>query len=202
MVAKHRLFVWLPTVALPANVVIVFGRSDDYFFGILQSFVHELWSLRMGTRLETRPRYTPTTCFETFPFPSPSKDQEAAIAAAAKTLDELRTAWLNPPEWTSEEILEFPGSLYGPWARYVSDPNERGIGIVRYPRLIPQGDKAALQLARRTLTNLYNERPSWLDLAHGKLDEAVYAAYGWEPTLSDEDILTRLLALNKERSKD
>ena len=45
----------------------------------------------------------------------------AAIAAAAKELDELRSRWLNPPEWTKTEVLEFPGSADGPWARYV-DP--------------------------------------------------------------------------------
>jgi len=48
----------------------------------------------------------------------------------------------------------------------------------------------------RTLTNLYNQRPTWLDLAHRRLDQAVFAAYGWPTDLSDEDILERLLALN------
>ena len=52
----------------------------------------------------------------------------------------------------------------------------------------------------RTLTNLYNERPTWLDNAHRKLDEAVFAAYGWPADLSDDDILARLLALNLERA--
>jgi hypothetical protein len=54
--------------------------------------------------------------------------------------------------------------------------------------------------AKRTLTKLYNERPTWLDLAHRKLDEAVFAAYGWEANLSDDEILTRLLALNLQRA--
>jgi hypothetical protein len=55
-------------------------------------------------------------------------------------------------------------------------------------------------LKKRTLTNLYNQRPTWLDLAHRKLDEAVFAAYGWEPDLSDEEILARLLDLNLKRA--
>lgn len=88
----------------------------------------------------------------------------------------------------------------GPWARYVSEADERGIGTVRYPRLVSKNDKAAEQLTKRTLTNLYNERPTWLDLAHRKLDEAVFAAYGWEPSLSDDEVLTRLLALNQRRA--
>ena len=53
----------------------------------------------------------------------------------------------------------------------------------------------------RTLTRLYNERPTWLDLAHRKLDDAVFAAYGWDPGLSDDAILERLLALNLERAE-
>jgi len=198
--SKHRLFVWLQAPVYPDHAVILFARPDDYFFGVLHSRIHEVWSLKLGTRLETRPRYTPTTSFETFPFPIPSSEQEGAIAAAAKELDDLRVRWLNPPEWTREEVLEFPGTAEGPWARYLSDADERGIGTVRYPRLVPNDDKAAELLAKRTLTNLYNERPTWLDLAHRKLDEAVFADYGWEPTLSDDEILTRLLALNQERA--
>jgi type II restriction/modification system DNA methylase subunit YeeA len=55
-------------------------------------------------------------------------------------------------------------------------------------------------LKKRTLTNLYNQRPTWLDLAHKKLDAAVFATYGWPADLSDEEILERLLALNLERA--
>lgn len=65
------------------------------------------------------------------------------------------------------------------------------------PEQIPNG----VQLAKRTLTNLYNERPTWLDLAHRKLDEAVFAAYGWELSLTDDEILTRLLELNHQRAQ-
>ena len=54
-------------------------------------------------------------------------------------------------------------------------------------------------LKRRTLTNLYNARPTWLDLAHKKLDEAVFAAYGWPADLGNGEIIARLLALNLER---
>lgn len=57
-----------------------------------------------------------------------------------------------------------------------------------------------VKLKDRTLTNLYNRRPDWLDQAHKELDQAVFDAYGWPRDLSDEDILTRLLALNLERA--
>lgn len=125
--------------------------------------------------------------------------QRDAIAQAAKEPDTLRNTWLNPPEWTKQEILEFPGSTSGPWARYVADADERGIGTVRYPRLIARDEKCAAELKKRTLTNLYNQRPTWLDLAHQKLDAAVFAAYGWDPAMSDEQILAGLLALNLAR---
>jgi hypothetical protein len=72
------------------------------------------------------------------------------------------------------------------------------IGTVRYPRLVARDEECERQLRRRTLTNLYNERPTWLDLARRRLDEAVFAAYGWPADLTDDDLLTRLLALNLE----
>jgi len=208
-VAKHRLFVWMEEPTLPDHQLYAFSRPDDYFFGVLHSRLHEVWALRLGTRLETRPRYTPTTCFETFPFPWPPGEEPQddpvvqTIAEAAKELDELRSNWLNPPEWTKEEILEFPGSLDGPWRRYIvaqPSPAENQVGRVRYPRLVPKDDASAKQLKKRTLTNLYNQRPTWLDLAHKKLDEAVFAAYGWKPAMTDEEILEKLLALNLERA--
>ena len=77
-----------------------------------------------------------------------------------------------------------------------------GIGTVRYPRLEPRDADTAALLKKRTLTNLYNERPAWLDLAHRKLDAAVAAAYGWPADLSDEAMLERLLGLNLARAAE
>jgi type II restriction/modification system DNA methylase subunit YeeA len=203
-VSKHRIFIWLDSVFLADHQTRAFARDDYYFFGVLHSRAHEVWARAKGTQLREKEsgfRYTPTTCFETFPFPEATPEQQAAIASAAKELDELRTRWLNPPEWTREEVLEFPGSTGGPWARYVHDADERGVGTVRYPRLVPKDDAAAAQLAKRTLTNLYNQRPAWLDLAHRRLDEAVFGAYGWSHAMSDEEILSALLALNLQRAE-
>ena len=118
--AKYRLFTWLQAEVLPDHSLIAIARDDDYTFGILQSRLHEVWALQMGTQLETRPRYTPTTCFETFPFPQPTNEQREAIAEAARKLNELREGWLNP-EGAAES-----------------------------------------ELKKRTLTNLYNARPTWL----------------------------------------
>lgn len=201
-VSRHRVFAWLDSVILPDSKVIAIAAESDEILGIVQSRVHTLWTLEYcGWHGKGNdPTYNPTTVFETFPFPQPSPEQEAAIAAAAKELDDLRSRWLNPPEWTREEVLEFPGSVGGPWKRYLHDPDSRGIGTVRFPRLVPRDDEAAATLKRRTLTNLYNQRPTWLDLAHRKLDEAVFAAYEWDPGLSDTEVLSRLLALNLERA--
>jgi type II restriction/modification system DNA methylase subunit YeeA len=202
---KHVCFQWLSPPTLPDSALIVFAGADDFLFGVLHSRCHEVWARAQGTQVREREsgfRYTPTTCFETFPFPELSEDQREAIAEAAHELDRLRSSWLNPPEWTREELLEFPGSVDGPWSRYVRDPDSRGIGTVRYPRIVPRDEACAQHLKVRTLTNIYNQRPTWLDLAHRRLDEAVLAAYGWPPDLSDAEILERLLALNLERSAD
>jgi hypothetical protein len=137
---------------------------------------------------------------KTFPFPAPTPEQTEAIAAAARSLDELRQRWLNPPEWTRTETLEFPGSTSGAWSRYVADPDERGVGTVRYPRIVTRDEESASQLRTRTLTNLYNQRPAWLSNAHAELDAAVADAYGFDPAISDEEILARLLELNRAQA--
>jgi len=207
-VSKHRLFVWLTAPTLPDSATFAFARSDDNFLGILHSRLHEVWALAQGTQLREKEsgfRYTPTTCFETFPFPTPTPDQEAAIAAAARDLNILRETWLNPPEWTRQEVLEFPGTVNGPWDRYI-DPatiTDRGtfkLGAVKYPRLVPRDADSAAQLAKRTLTNLYNQRPTWLADAHRRLDASVFAAYGWPAELTDAQTLEKLLELNLKRA--
>lgn len=205
-VAKYRVFVWLGNSVLPDCQVVAIARADDTTFGILHSRFHELWSLRMGTSLEDRPRYTPTTTFETFPFPegltpadtggpietldtgivlpsvAPEYRQAAlAIAEAAHRLDHLRRNWLNPPEWTDSVPEIVPG----------------------YPDRIIIKPGFEKELKTRTLTNLYNARPAWLTHAHHALDVAVARAYGWDddtPEIPETDILRRLLALNLARA--
>jgi hypothetical protein len=69
-------------------------------------------------------------------------------------------------------------------------------------RILPKNESAAAVLKKRTLTNLYNERPTWLENAHRRLDEAVAAAYDWQSDLADEQMLTKLLALNVARAEE
>ncbi len=164
-VSTHHILAWLDQKIVPDQQLIVFARADDYSFGVLHSRAHELWATKMGTWMGVGndPRYTPTTCFETFPFPEPTEEQRDAIAGAAKRLDDLRRNWLNP-EGTSEA-----------------------------------------ELKRRTLTNLYNARPTWLINAHAALDRAVYVAYGWSENpeeMNEEELLGRLLSLNTRQAAE
>ncbi|MGH9598708.1 MAG: class I SAM-dependent DNA methyltransferase, partial [Terracidiphilus sp.] len=111
-VSKHRLFAWLSADILPDHAVFAIARSDDYFFGVLHSRPHEVWGLHMGTQLEDRPRYTPTSTFETFPFPwPPGKEPQdsplvQAIARAARELVRQRDNWLNPPDAAPEALAK------------------------------------------------------------------------------------------------
>ena len=194
--AKYRLFRFAEHPTLPDCQLIAFPFADDYTFGLLHSRPHELWALRQGSRQEDRPRYTNTTCFDTFPFPGPTDAHRAAVAGAAARLDELRRGWLDPPEWTRRETLTFPGSVDGPWAHLVTDPDGRGVGTVRYERTVPRDPAAAAKLAGRTLTNFYNDRPAWLADAHSTLDAAVLEAYGLPRDIGDRDLLRALLDRN------
>ena len=185
-VAKHRLFVRCDARVCPDSATIAIARDDDTTLGILHSRFHEIWSLRLGTSLEDRPRYTPTTTFETFPFPRgltpdiPVADyaddpRSVVVALEAQRLVALRDRWLNPPEWVE----------------WVDEP------VPGYPkRPVPRDEDAAKALKKRTLTNLYNARPQWLADAHEALDAAVAAAYGWPADISDDEVLRELLALN------
>ena len=189
-VAKYRLFVWCDVRICPDQQLIVIARDDDTTLGILHSRFHELWSLRRGTwhGKGNDPRYTPSTTFETFPFPRgltpniPASDYAAdpralAITMEAQRLVELRDRWLNPPEWVE----------------WVDEP------VSGYPkRSVPRDEDATKALKKRTLTNLYNAAPQWLSDAHAALDAAVAAAYGWPDDISDDDALHELLRLNRE----
>jgi len=197
LVTKHRVFRWLDTSMIPDTRVILVDSQSDTAFGILSSKIHEIWTLATCQfhGVGNDPVYTPSDCFETFPFPEgltlniPVGDyaddpRALAIATAARKLDELRENWLNPADLVRREPEVVPG----------------------YPgRILPVSDEAAKILAKRTLTALYNMRPAWLAHAHSALDEAVADAYGWGDDwragqLNEEETLARLFRLNQERS--
>ncbi|MEL6407147.1 MAG: DNA methyltransferase [Chloroflexota bacterium] len=202
--SKYRNFVWLDHSKVPDSALVVIARDDDYFFGVLQSKFHELWGLKMGTELGPTPRYTPTTTFETFPFPwvpgaeDTSSEAYQRVSVAAKQLHVERDAWLNPNT---------------PKADGVDADTQKGV---------PTGRVSAKELKKRTLTNLYNAlavfrgedsmkthasagnfAPRLAEL-HRELDEAVCDAYGWDyGVLEDEEAILRgLLDLNLARASD
>jgi hypothetical protein len=192
-VAKHRLFLWCPTSTLPDSRIFAFARDDDILFGILHSRIHEVWSLAQASwhGVGNDPTYNNQSCFETFPFPkhfppnlpAATYTDAQAISFATRDLVEKRDLWLNPPDLIERVPEVVPG----------------------YPdRIIPRNPKAAAILKTRTLTNLYNTRGTpegtWLDNLHRALDQAVAAAYGWPADLSDDEILSRLLELNRARA--
>jgi len=196
-IAKHRLFIWLSGNVLPDHALFAFARDDDYFFGVLHSYLHERWALRLGTSLEDRPRYTPTTTFETYPFPfAPGKEptdnpQVQAVAAAAKTLHEIRDAWLNPPEGTVSPTQLRQRTLTNLYNAVESYRETKAASKAYITQESNPASKVAEQIAG----------------LHDALDAAVLAAYGWSDLADrlrteagDEELLRRLLALNLERA--
>ncbi|MDO9401844.1 MAG: hypothetical protein Q7T46_10440 [Polaromonas sp.] len=191
-VSKYRFFVFLDATVLPDTRLNVVARADDLTFGVLSSRIHEVWSLANASMhgVGNDPTYNAKSCFETFAFPDYTdlqSDVKPAIARAAKRLNNLREAWLNPPEWTQR----------------VPEVVPLGMSVSPYPdRILPKPGHEK-DLAERTLTKLYNQRPAWLDAARQELDAAVAAAYGWtdyRADMPDEEILKRLLALNLARA--
>ena len=215
-VAKHRFFVFLHSRINPDCRLTVIARADDSTLGVLESRVHQLWSLATASMhgVGNDPTYNAKSCFNTFPFPehlTPAdtahqrtepldggalipadlppavRPHAEAIARAAQRLVTLRDAWLNPPEWTER----------------VPEVVPLGLATSPYPDRVVARPGFEAQLAKRTLTNLYNLRPAWLAQAHEALDAAVAAAYGWADwtaQMPDDEILRRLLALNRERA--
>ncbi len=197
MVSKHRIFRWMPVAVLPDQRLMAICRNDDVTFGVLHSRFHENWTLENCSwhGAGNDPVYNAGNVFETYPFPKgltpdiPAADyaddpRAQAIATAAARLDELRENWLNPADLVRREPEVVPG----------------------YPdQILPVDADAAKELKKRTLTNLYNARPAWLDHAHAALDEAVAEAYGWgndwrAGVLTDDEMLARLFRLNQERA--
>ncbi len=181
-VSKHRVFTWLPPSILVDHACFVIARDDDYFFGVLHSIFHERWSLRMGTSLEDRPRYTPTSTFETFPFPFVPGQEDftdprvMAVSAAAKQLHDERQAWLDD-------------NTYG-------DQKDRTLTNVYNALMTHRGqDGGRIKPAAAAFAPRLHE-------LHTALDQAVCAAYGWDAAiLNDEEaMLEALLMLNQARA--
>lgn len=195
--SEHLIFRFFPSTQVFSGSVFAVCRDDEVTFGILSSRLHSTWAKAHGNKLGVgnQGRYNATRTFQTFPFPEgltpniPAAEyaddpRAKKIAAAAARLNELRENWLNP----ADLVVRVPEVVPG------------------YPdRILPKDAAAEAILKKRTLTNLYNERPAWLAHAHAELDEAVAEAYGWGEdwragTLTEDEILARLFRLNQERA--
>lgn len=182
-VAKHRFFVWLPAEVLPDSRLYTICRDDDFTFGVLSSRIHEVWALANASRhgVGNDPTYNAGSCFESFPFPQADSASKLLVSRAAKELNALRERWLHPPEW-------------------VDQIKESGLPSRHVPKAGHEIDVKTL-----TLTNLYNERPQWLETAQRELDMAVATAYCWSDYRVDmpaDAVLARLFKLNLARAED
>ncbi len=225
--AKFRLFRWFAAAVCPDQALFAFARSDDVTFGILHSRFHEIWALRLGTSLEDRPRYTPSTCFDTFPFPeSFTPSRTVPINGLASIAVEMSV------HSASSGMLPESAQLRLPCNQALLNANEQAVAraialaawhlnrlreawvnppewvdvvpevVPGFPDRIVPKPEFAKAIKERTLTKLYNERPAWLVNAHAVLDIAVAEAYGWgadAAALPEAEILQRLLALNLAR---
>lgn len=172
--SKHRWFLFLNHTVLPDQKIRVIAADDSALLGVLSSRIHVCWTLATGGTLEDRPVYNTTLCFDPFPFPVATEEQKARIRVLGERLDAFRK------ERLAEHKFLTMTKLYNVLEKLRSnedfDEKERAIyemGLV-----------------------------SVLKQIHDDLDTAAAEAYGWPADLSDEAILERLVALNKERAAE
>ena len=175
--AKHRVFVFLNADVLPDNMVTAIALDDAYFLGVLSTSIHAKWCLANGGSLGVyigNIRYNKTRCFDPFPFPDPTDTQKQTIRELGERLDRHRKrVQATHPEVTITGMYNLLEKL-------------------RQGEPLDDKDKAFNQKAL----------VSTLKQIHDELDVAVFAAYGWEPTLTDEQILENLVTLNAQRAAE
>jgi len=174
--AKHRIFTFLNSATLPDAKLIAISLEDSYYLGILSSKIHVLWSLKTGAFLGVGndPNYNHSDCFMKFPFPASSETLKQQIRDLGEKLDNHRkTVHANHPDITLTGMYNL-------------------LEKMRKGETFSESDQA---LNNRALVSI-------LKHIHDELDTAVFAAYGWPQTLTDSEILERLVALNLERAEE
>jgi hypothetical protein len=166
--------VFLDASILPDNRLVNVALSDAFFLGILSSRMHVVWTLVAGGRLEDRPIYTKSMCFDPFPFPDCSNEQKQRIRKLGEQLDGHRKE------------------------RQALHPDLTITGMYNVQEKLKSGE--ALTDKERAIHE--KGLVSVLKQIHEDLDREVFAAYGWSADLSDEEILERLVALNHERAEE
>jgi hypothetical protein len=172
--AKHRLFQFQGSEILPEHKLVVVGSDDGFILGVLSSRIHVLWSLSRGAMLEDRPVYPKTECFDPFPFPACDEGAKGRIRKIADELDAHRKhAQAQNPGLTLTGMYNVLEKLRANEALTAKEKQIHDAGLVSVLRQL-----------------------------HDDLDAAVFAAYGWPTSLTDGEILERLVALNGERAKE
>jgi restriction-modification enzyme MmeI-like protein len=172
--AKHRVFLFLGHDVKPEHKLVVIGSGDAFFLGVLSSRLHVIWALAAGGTLEDRPVYTKTVCFDSFPFPDCTEEQKARIRELGEALDAHRKRQqAQHPKLTMTDMYNVLEKL-----------------------------RAGEPLTEREKATHEQGLVSVLKQIHDDLDAAVFAAYGWPATLTDEEILERVVALNAERAAE
>lgn len=174
--ARHRFFLMLPTSIVPDAKIIFIGLGDHYGLGILSSSVHVKWSLKAGAWLGAGndSNYNHSDCFEPFPFPRHGELLRQKISHLAEQLESHRKSRQQEhPDLTLTQMYNVLEKLKAGDALDENDEEIKNKGLV----LI-------------------------LKELHEKLDSAVFEAYGWPETLTDEQILEKLVTLNHERAEE
>lgn len=174
--AKHRVFQFLDGSILPDNMLVAIGSNDAFHLGVLSSRAHIVWALRAGGWLGVGndPRYSKSRCFDPFPFPDCTNDLKDRIRAVAEELDGHRKArQAEHPRLTITQMYNVLEKLRGGEELSAEDERIKSEGLI----LI-------------------------LKELHDQLDALVFEAYGWPASLTEEEVLARLVALNKERAAE
>jgi len=172
--AKHRFFVFIPETAVWDGALFAIADNDASTLGVLSSRVHCVWALRTGGTLEDRPTWTNGTCFDPFPFPAATDAQKQKIRELGEALDAHR----------KKQQAAHPGLTI--------------TGMYNVLEKLRTADALTAKDKRIHDDGL----ASVLKKIHDDLDAAVFDAYGWPATLSDDEILERLVALNHERAAE
>jgi hypothetical protein len=173
---RYRTFVFLDPEIMPDNMLVCIADEQAFTLGVLSGRIHYTWAVAKGGRQGKGddPRYNKTLCFDPFPFPDCGETQRAAIAGIAEELDALRKERLRlNPDLTLT-------ALYNVLAKLRSGE--------------PLSDRDR-DIHDRGLVGM-------LHGLHDDLDHAVFAAYGWPTDLSDDELLSRLVALNRARAEE
>lgn len=177
--AKHRVFQFLDALILPDNMLVAIGLDDGFHLGVLSSRCHVIWALRAGGWLGigNDPRYSKSRCFDPFPFPLADDLQRHRIGQIGEELDAHR-----------KRVLDAHAHL-------------TLTGLYNVLELLRAGGRPD-DLSDKQRRIFDDGLVLILKELHERLDAAVADAYGWPADLAEEEMLVRLVALNKARARD